>query len=456
MGGKPSKDQNSPDYIPIVFKHKPAKEGESQQKQKRFERIMKRRLNVGNTTPLLPATENLASNDTPGTSSNSVIIYDCDCPNSTSSATLDNNATHADAITIINEPDDINLDDCDDTGSNESDNVDILKQTVNCLEAGKTDLLSKISCLEKQILLSSYDQEIIRENNEASKYLTGLSWNIFDILCQFLSPFLLKSLKISPPNNQILMVLVRLRLNLPNTYLSYQTDCRLSTIHNTFSKIINLMYYKLKFLICWSDREVIRKTLPPIFKENFPRLTSIIDCFESFIERPKKLKARAQVYSNYKKHSTVKFLISCSPLGAVNFLSEARGGRATDIMITRSSGFISSKYHNPGDQILADREFTLWDDFAANCNCELITPDFTKGRKQLSAKDVEKTRKIANVRIHVERVIGHMKNRYQLLDGPISINLVKSLKDEITGTVPNVQKLVCMCMSDKFINKHCL
>ena len=39
----------------------------------------------------------------------------------------------------------------------------------------------------------------------------------------------------------------------------------------------------------------------------------------------------------------------------------------------------------PRDQILADRGFTLVDDFAAASGAELITPPFTKGKRQLSA-----------------------------------------------------------------------
>jgi hypothetical protein len=59
------------------------------------------------------------------------------------------------------------------------------------------------------------------------------------------------------------------------------------------------------------DCETIQKTLPSVFKSKFPKLTSIVDCFGIFIDRPKNLHARAKVYSNYKKHSTVKgFFIS--------------------------------------------------------------------------------------------------------------------------------------------------
>ena len=60
--------------------------------------------------------------------------------------------------------------------------------------------------------------------------------------------------------------------------------------------------------------------------------------------------------------------------------------------------------HYPGDQILADRGFTLTDEFAAKCGVELVIASFTKGKNQLSAKEVETTRQIATIRIHIERV----------------------------------------------------
>ena len=48
------------------------------------------------------------------------------------------------------------------------------------------------------------------------------------------------------------------------------------------------------------------------------------------MERPSDLLAQAQVWSNYKHHSTMKFLISITPQGTVSFVSRCAGGRMSD------------------------------------------------------------------------------------------------------------------------------
>ena len=97
----------------------------------------------------------------------------------------------------------------------------------------------------------------------------------------------------------------------------------------------------------------------------------------------------------------------------------------------------------PGDQLLADRGFALEEDFAAEWSSELFIPAFTKGQKQLTAKEVETTRQIATVRIHLEPIIGEIKNRFRILDGPLPITFIKSLIDECgENLVPTIEKLV--------------
>ena len=62
----------------------------------------------------------------------------------------------------------------------------------------------------------------------------------------------------------------------------------------------------------------------------------------------------------------------------------------------------------PGDVVLADRGFDIKESVGM-MQAKLHIPAFTKGKSQLSAMEVTETRTIANVRIHVERVIGNVR-----------------------------------------------
>ena len=87
------------------------------------------------------------------------------------------------------------------------------------------------------------------------------------------------------------------------------------------------MDYRLRRLVHWPERENLCKTMPMCFKYAFGnKVTVIIDCFEVFIEKPTNLLARAQTFSSYKHHNTIKILIGITPQGSISFVSEAWGG----------------------------------------------------------------------------------------------------------------------------------
>ena len=71
-----------------------------------------------------------------------------------------------------------------------------------------------------------------------------------------------------------------------------------------------------------------------------------LDCTKIFIERPSDLLSRAQVWSNYKHHSTIKFLIGITPQGTISYVSECAGGRMSDKELVEQSNLID--YLNPG------------------------------------------------------------------------------------------------------------
>ena len=100
----------------------------------------------------------------------------------------------------------------------------------------------------------------------------------------------------------------------------------------------------------------------------------------------------------------------------------------------------------PGDQILADRGFTLREDFALNSGSELIIPTFMGRKQKLSACENKSVKKIASVRIHIERVIGLTNNRYTILKGIIPNRVVKRVKDEqLHSTLANCDNIMTLC-----------
>ena len=168
------------------------------------------------------------------------------------------------------------------------------------------------------------------------------------------------------------------------------------------------MFVRLRPLIKWPERDVVRDTMPMIFQNNFKKCICIIDCFEIFCERPTGLKARAQTYSQYKHHNTVKFLIAITPQGSISFISKGWGGGVSDLHITENCGLLQNLL--PGDLALADDGFNIQESVSFYCAAVKI-PAFTRGKPQLSQMELDTTRELAHVRIHVERVIGLLKQK---------------------------------------------
>lgn len=183
-----------------------------------------------------------------------------------------------------------------------------------------------------------------------------------------------------------------------------------------FNSWLDIMAEHLSSCVIWLPRETIQRTMPSSFKDSFPRTTCIIDCSEIFIQRPFKLKARAQTWSTYKNNNTAKFLVAIAPNGFIMFISKLYGGRASDVFITKSSGFLD--YLLPGDEVMADRGFTISEELCFR-RVKLNIPAFMKGRDQLSEQEVIDTRRIASDRIHVERAIMRIKS-YRILNMKMS------------------------------------
>ena len=159
------------------------------------------------------------------------------------------------------------------------------------------------------------------------------------------------------------------------------------------------------------------------------KVAVILDCFEIFIERPSGLQAHASIWSNYKHHNTAKVLLDIAPQGVIKVLG--RPGEYKHRILNKLT---------PGDIVLhvADRGFDIADCVGIQ-QCQLYTSALTRGKSQLSTLEVHETWTIANVRIHVEQVIGNVKRKYSVLKSTIPVHF--TTKREL----PVIDYIVSVC-----------
>ena len=319
----------------------------------------------------------------------------------------------------------------------------------------QTDLTSKMiedMCknserLETQIESTKEDLQAFTEKSfevngkEYVRFYTGLpNFEVLKTVFDFVAPPATQKTKLTR-FQEFVLALIKLRLDLPFKDLAYRFGLSVSTISRIFSKWLTIMDGRLSSLIVWPDRDSLCKTMPQCFRSFEKKVAVILDCFEVFIDRPSSLLARAITWSNYKHHNTVKILLGVTPQGTVSFVSEAWGGRVSDKYLIESCGILQRLL--PGDVVLADRGFDICESVGM-MQARLHIPAYTRGKTQLTALELEDTRTIANVRIHVERVIGVVRQKFTILRGILPIDFVITRPSE---ECPHIDKIVRVCCS---------
>ena len=162
---------------------------------------------------------------------------------------------------------------------------------------------------------------------------------------------------------------------------------------------------------------------PPCLSRKISKTYIIIGATEIFLETPTDLQIQSSTWSNYKHHNTAKVLIGCTPNGAISFVSSAFVGSISDIELTETSGLLNRLRGKSDISVMADRGFTIRDKLK-DIGVDLNISPFLEGRSQLSSDKVLEGRKIASLRIHVERAIGRIK-LYSIIKGTLPITLSK-------------------------------
>jgi len=228
------------------------------------------------------------------------------------------------------------------------------------------------------------------------------------------------------PIDEFFLVLVRLRLGLLEQDLADRVGLSCSTISRMFTTWINFLYLKLKEIPLWPPRDVVLANMLKCFRDLYPTTRVIIDATEVYIEKPSLPDLQQMTFSNYKNHNTFKVLVGISPSGSITFVSSLYSGAISDKELTRCSGIL--ELLEKGDSVMADRGFDIETDLIP-LGVKLNIPPFLKGKSQLSEKEMVETRRIASVRIHVERAMERIRN-YHIFDKDIPSHLT-DLADQI-------------------------
>ena len=243
------------------------------------------------------------------------------------------------------------------------------------------------------------------------------------------------------PTEEFFMVLVRLKLGLFEQDLAYRFGISVSTVSRICITWISFLYVKLKELPLWPCRDMVQANMPQSFKKLYPSTRVIIDCTEIFVDMPSLPLIQQMTFSSYKNHNTYKVLIGISPGGAVTFVSKLFPGAISDKQLTLKSGLL--KLLERGDSVMADRGFDIQDQLTP-LGVRLNIPAFSKGKVQFSNEELIETRRIATLRIHVERAMERIKN-YHILDRniPHSLNNIAEQIVTVCAILTNFMPPFC-------------
>ena len=120
-------------------------------------------------------------------------------------------------------------------------------------------------------------------------------------------------------------------------------------------------------------------------------------------------------------------------------------GRKSDKHIVLQSGYLNNIQRE--DLVLADRGFLIEEEMAIQ-GAKLVTPAFMKNQKQFDAKTFEAIRRTANQRIHIERFIGLLRNRFKVMKGSIPIKYLYCYEDSGLTLYDKIVCVVCKILNN--------
>ncbi|KAF5281935.1 hypothetical protein FQR65_LT14461 [Abscondita terminalis] len=234
--------------------------------------------------------------------------------------------------------------------------------------------------------------------------------------------------------NCIYLTLQKIRLSQTFKVLADAYGVTESTASRMYAKSVVLISQLMQEFIINPKKKEIQEQLPIPFRARYSKVQTIIDCLEIEIQKPSDAVKQALTWSNYKKANTIKYLVGATPDGLITFVSTGFGGRTSDTVIVEKSRFLDKL--EEGSIIMADRGFKHVENLFIQKNCTLLRPPSVKSGEKLSKTQVLEAKRIASLRIHIERVIRRLRE-FKFLQPHACVH------NKLIGTMDDVLLIAC-------------
>ena len=272
---------------------------------------------------------------------------------------------------------------------------------------------------------------------------TSFTYDVFEVLVEVLLPFAPLNYyngwavtTISIPD-QLLMTLMKLRLNLRDLDLSERFVTSRATVANVIKTFIYVLHEVL-FLGGMQhkipSRDKCQALLPPSFKD-FSSTRLVMDATEISQDIPQNLTSQGLTYSSYKSRHTMKAVISVAPNGTIVHCSDLYPGSTSDVAIVQHCKVLEQL--EPGDLILADKGFTIQRLLPQGVHLNI--PPFLASKSKFTKEEAVMCSKIARARIHVERANERVKNFQILHHIPAKLRPLSSKIIQVCCCLVNLQ-----------------
>ncbi|XP_005924821.3 uncharacterized protein LOC102314347 [Haplochromis burtoni] len=290
--------------------------------------------------------------------------------------------------------------------------------------------------LEKQKQTFSFSQ--ISDNPERVQYYTGLPDTATVLFLEsLLSKFELKyhsgwTVQMLPIVDQLLLTLMKLKLDCGHVDLATRFTCSTATVTNIFTTIVSALHDILYVGMLEKNiasRAKNQTSLPDCFQP-FPNCRIVLDCTEVSVSGRESRDTQSCLYSQRKGRIILKALIGVAPNGVITFASNLYSGKTSDKAITADCGVL--RHLQPGDMVIAGKDFTIQDILP-----EGVSLNIPSVSGQFALQEVNNNRLISSARAHVAHSIQRLK-RFSIL------NLVPH---QYKTNINKILK-VCVCLTN--------